>query len=436
MFLNFKIGLIMSQSLFDKKIAAAIILGNTLAWGDFSLYAYFSPVLSHVFFPFASNAEAYILYFIIFALGFMFRPIGSAIAGTYADKKGRKNTLMASVVITALTTAAIGCLPSYAKIGFFSPLLLTLLRIIQTMAISAEPTNSGSLLIEHAPPEKRGFISSCVMIGIYLGFLVGIFAFLIISECFTIEQIADWGWRIPFILNLVIGIFVVWILNTTHESPVFLAKKAKGQLPKNPLKLAFQKYKLPMFISFGYSLMMAVANYFLLGFIPNFLDVNIGYNLKLANLFITLSLMITVILIPFIGYLSDKTGRKPILLVGGIGFVLFSYPIMSLMMTGKTEFIAIALIMYGIILAPVGAILSVALSEIFPFEVRCTASALGYNAALVLFGGTTPIFSQLFIHFTGQLNSPALYIALIGVLHLIFVWFSKEPQKQCLEIEQ
>ena len=320
---------------FDKKIGIAIILGNTIAWGDFALYAYFSPVLAHVFFPFTSQANAYILYFVVFALGFLFRPFGAALAGTFADTHGRKNTLLATVCISSILTALIGCLPSYDTIGFFSPLLLTVLRILQTMSVSAEPTNSGSLLIEHAPHHRKGLVSSCVMIGIFLGFLLGILSFLLITDYLTEAEIVNWGWRVPFLSNVVIGSLVALFLITAHESPIFLAKKAQGLLPKAPFKTAFTSHKMAMFVSFGYSLMMAVTNYFLLGFIPNFLNQDMGLNLKLSNLYITISLVITVILIPLMGMWSDKIGRRPILAGGALGYIIFGYPILWLMSSGK-----------------------------------------------------------------------------------------------------
>ncbi|MCL1125303.1 MFS transporter [Shewanella surugensis] len=130
------------------------------------------------------------MYFIVFALGFLFRPIGSAIAGVYADKHGRKNTLMATVIISSVITALIGLLPSYDSIGFFSPLLLTILRILQTMSISAEPTNSGSLLIESAPENRKGLVTSFVMVGIFVGFVLGIYSFYLLSSWLTAEQMS------------------------------------------------------------------------------------------------------------------------------------------------------------------------------------------------------------------------------------------------------
>lgn len=419
---------------FDKRIGIAIILGNTLAWADFALYAYFSPILSRVFFPFTSNANAYILYFIVFALGFFFRPIGSAIAGMYADRNGRKNTLLATVIISSIITILIGLLPSYEAIGFLSPLLLTILRIMQTMAVSAEPTNSGSLLIEHASPNKKGFITSCVMIGIYLGFLLGIFSFLLISYYLKKDDIIAWGWRIPFIGSAVIGAVVALFLATAEESPLFLQKKAEGKLPKAPLRDAFRRYRKPMFVAFGYSLMMAVANYFLLGYIPDFLNSTMGLSLLQSNLLITLSLLITVLIIPFMGYISDKVGRRPIIAAGALGFVIFSYPILWLMASGKIVLIAVGLIIYGIILAPVAAVVSTALSEMFPFEVRCTASTIGYNGALVLFGGTTPIIAQLLVRFTHDIYSPCWYISIIAFIHLLFVITSKETKDQDVSV--
>jgi MHS family proline/betaine transporter-like MFS transporter len=417
----------------NTRIGIAIILGNTLAWADFALYAYFAPVLSHVFFPFTTNARAYVLYFIIFALAFFFRPIGSAIAGVFADRNGRKNTLLGSVIIISTVTALIGCIPSYNQIGFLSPFLLAIGRILQTMAVSAEPTNSGSLLIEHASPGRKGFVTSCVVIGIFLGFFMGIFSFLIISYFLTPAQVTAWGWRIPFIGSLVIGVVVVWFLAGTAESPLFLQKKAQNLLSKTPLRDTLRTQKKAVFMTFGYSLMMAVSNYFLLGYIPTLLSQE-GLSLKLSNLFITISLFFTVILIPWMGMLSDKIGRRPVLAAGAIGYVIFSYPMLWMMSTGKLSMIILALIIYGIILAPVGAVLATAIAEMFPIAVRCTASTLGYNAALVLFGGTTPIIAELLVKYTHDNYSPFWFLGIIAFIHLLFILFSKETKNSDISL--
>ncbi|MCH9770020.1 MAG: MFS transporter, partial [Gammaproteobacteria bacterium] len=241
----------------EKRLIGAIVLGNTISWADFALYAYFSPILSKVFFPFSSASESYILYFIVFAIGFLFRPIGSAIAGSYADKNGRKNTLLITVIISSLTTVGIGCLPSYHSIGFFSPLLLTLLRILQTMSISAEPTNSGALIMESSPTNRRGLYASFVMVGVFLGFLLGIVAFLIVTSLLSVKEITAWGWRIPYLASLVIGGLVVLVLITAKESPEFLARKKTGKLDKNPILDSFKKQKFTIWICFGYGIMMA-----------------------------------------------------------------------------------------------------------------------------------------------------------------------------------
>lgn len=418
----------MLSAKYDFRIAAGVILGNTLAWGDFALYAYFSPILSRVFFPFTSASEAYVLYFIVFALAFVFRPIGSAIAGVFADRHGRKNTLIMIVVLTAILTALIGFLPSYDTIGFFSPFLLTILRILQTMSISAEPTNSGSLLIEQAPQKYKGFVTSCVMVGIFLGFLLGIFSFLLITYYFTVDQIKDWGWRIPFVSSLVIGALVTKFLLGTEESPLFLKRKAEGKLVKQPLRDSLKYQRKAIWMCFGYSLLMAVGNYFLLGFIPDFLADHVHINLMYSNLFITISVLVSVILIPLMGLLSDKIGRRPVIASGAVGFIIFSYPMLWMMNTGNLTLIAIALIIYGIVLAPTAAVLPAAIAEQVPFNVRCTASTIGYNVALTLFGGTTPIICEFLLNRTKSAESPFWYISLIALFHLMFVVFSKETK--------
>ncbi|WP_298770315.1 MFS transporter [uncultured Shewanella sp.] len=418
----------------DKKLSFAIILGNTVAWADFALYAYFSLVLSKVFFPFTSSANAYILYFIVFALGFLFRPIGSAIAGVYADKHGRKNTLMATVIISSVITALIGLLPSYDTIGFFSPLLLTILRILQTMSISAEPTNSGSLLIESAPDNRKGLVTSCVMVGIFVGFVLGIYSFYLLSSWLTTEQMSLWGWRLSFLFFASLGIIVVIVLSFTEESPLFLQRKKENRLNPHPFKTAVAQYPRQMFIAFGYALMMAVTNYFLLGYVPKFAQHTLGLSQKQESLAITFCLVITVILIPFMGLLSDKVGRRWVMGGGALGFCLLGYPMILLINTGEYHFFVFALAIYGVLLAPVSAVLPVALAEMFPFEVRCTGGAIGYNIALLLLGGTTPIVVSQLVKVSGTFFAAFWYISGVAFIHLMFIIFSKETKNTDLSV--
>jgi MHS family proline/betaine transporter-like MFS transporter len=195
------------------KILVAVILGNTIAWADFALYATFSPILSKVFFPFVSYQSSLLLYFAIFAVGFVFRPLGALISGAFADRHGRKNTLLVTVIASSICTAAIGLMPGYDALGIGSIILLLVIRIGQTMAISAEPTNSTALLIELNPSvRRRGLISSSVMSGVFLGFVLGILSFFLITTRLSETAIENWGWRKTFLSFQANGGLVDWLL--------------------------------------------------------------------------------------------------------------------------------------------------------------------------------------------------------------------------------
>jgi len=412
----------------SSKLIVAVIFGNTIAWADFALYAYFSPILSKVFFPFASYSTSIALYFLIFAVGFVFRPIGGIVSGAFADKHGRRNTLLATVIISSLCTAAIGFLPGYDDIGAISIVLLLLIRIVQTMAISAEPTNSTALLIELGHDERRGFISSSVMSGVFFGFTVGILSFFLITLQLTEAQITSWGWRIPFVSFLVIGMVVAFLLTKVDESPIFLEHKNKGEIIKNPIRTAFSTQLSSLVLSFGYGIMMAAGNYFLLGFIPNFLTHDMKLSLVEANLAILIALMVTTALIPVCGIISDKVGRRPIMVFGALMYIGASYPIFYLLTQGTVLYAIFALMIYGVALAPTAAVLTTAITEMFPFETRCTGGAIGYNVALTIAGGLTPLICQWIYKWTGDVYSLVYYFTLIAVVHLLFVISSKETK--------
>lgn len=415
------------------RVIVSVIFGNTIAWADFALYAYFSPVLSRVFFPFSSYETSLLLYFAIFAVSFIFRPLGAIISGAFADRHGRKNTLLATVILSTVFTTAIGCMPGYDTLGVVSIVLLFLIRIGQTMAISAEPTNSTALLLEFHPNLKsRGLISSSVMSGVFLGFLLGIMSFFIISTQLSDAEIESWGWRIPFVSFLLIGGAVSWLLASVEESPVFLKHKKDDTLNANPIKSSLFSQVNLLFISFGYGILMAMGNYFALGFLPSFLTHNIGLTLEQANLAIVFCLAVATVLIPICGFISDRTGRRPVMAVGAVLFIVLSYPIFALISTGNLTLIIIACVIYGIALAPTASILTTAIAEMFPFATRCTGGAIGYNAALTIAGGLTPIICQYLYAWTDDIFSLAYYITLLAVVHLMFIIFSKETKNNAV----
>ncbi|CAA0094386.1 Proline/betaine transporter [BD1-7 clade bacterium] len=417
----------------NSKLVSAVVLGNTIAWADFALYAYFSPILAKVFFPFTSYSTSLTLYFLIFAAGFVFRPLGAMISGAYADKHGRRKTLLATVIISSVCTAMIGVLPGYDKLGYFSIVLLLAVRILQTMAISAEPTNSTALLIELGHNQRRGFISSSVMCGVFLGFSIGILSFYLITVKLDDAQIALWGWRIPFISFLFIGLLVAVLLNTVDESPVFLAHKARGEINKSPIQTSFNTQIHSLVISFGYGIMMAMGNYFLLGFMPSFLTHDIGLTLEEANLAILVCLLVSTALIPVCGLISDHVGRRPVMATGAVLFILTSYPTFSFIAQGELSYAIIGLVIYAIALAPTAAVLTTAITEMFPFALRCTGGAIGYNVALTVAGGLTPLICQHIYRLTGDIYSLVYYITLMALIHLLFVLFSKETKNNAID---
>jgi len=222
------------------------------------------------------------------------------ISGAFADRHGRKNTLLVTVIVSSICTTAIGLMPGYDSLGIGAIILLLVIRIGQTMAISAEPTNSTALLIELNPSvRRRGLISSSVMSGVFLGFVLGILSFFLTTTRLSETAIENWGWRIPFLSFLAIGGLVAWLLYSIDESPVFLKHKQANNLVENPIKTSFTTQLGLLFISFGYGIMMAMGNYFMLGFMPSFLTHDVKLSLEGATFAILISLLVATVLIRF-----------------------------------------------------------------------------------------------------------------------------------------
>lgn len=400
------------------------LFGNTLEWYDFILYANFAPIFAQLFFPAHDPLNALLLTFAVFATGFIVRPFGAVIFGYIGDHLGRRIALITSITLITVPTFLIGFIPSYDHIGLAAPVILTLLRLLQGIAISGELNSAATYLIEHAKPNRRGYVGSLIMGTAFFGIFLGALASYLITNCFTQGQILSIGWRIPFWFSGLLGVVGLFLRLKSKESPKFLAE---AHLEKQaPLRRTFKYFRKEILLTVLLTMIMAVGNYTYIAYIVTFLVKTQGLSLATATTINLISMLICVGFFPLMGLLSDKIGRKPVYKTGILGFIVFSVPIFWLLSQPNFYLILLGDVILGLFLVPVAGIIPTIIAELFPTSVRNCGSAIGYNISLALFGGTTPLVALKLVQLTQNNYAPAYYLMLAGLISAITLYFVED----------
>ncbi len=393
-----------------RKVILSGMIGNGLEWFDFALYAYMALTISKLFFP-EGNAELHLLAtFGIFAMGFLARPLGGVLFGYIGDKYGRRVSLAAAILMMAIPTGCIGLLPTYAQIGVWAPILLTILRLLQGLSLGGEFSGSMTYLVEHSPAHKRGAIGSTTISSLLIGFLLGSMTVLGIKSALTIEQFESWGWRLPFIIGIFVGFVGYYIRHQCDESPIYQKAKQEGTLSKFPAAEVFKQYKLQMLRACAIYVMVTMPFYMLSTYLVTYTERTLGRTMEEALTMNVVSILIVLILTPFSAHLSDKIGRRRLLLyVLGL-FAIVGWPAFRLMQEPSFTSIFAGQILFAIAVGMYTAPLPALLVEAFPTRVRYTGMALAYNISACIFGGTVPMVCQYLLGQTGSYLSLVAYL--------------------------
>ncbi len=414
----------------NRKSLIAGFSGNILEWYDFTVYGFFATVIGSQFFPDEDKVVQLISAFGIFAAGYLMRPIGGIIFGHIGDNYGRKKALLISVMMMAIPTTLIGFLPTYDTLGWYAALLLVILRLLQGLSVGGEFTGSISFLVEKAPQNRRGFYGSWSTFGVFGGMLLGSALATLVTTVLTHEEVVSYGWRIPFILGAVIGISGFYMRR--HMGSETLEKKSTPE-EKTPLVTFWKQYKIPALKIMLISWAFGVSVYLIFIFLPSYLHTFHQVALDVALSAHTITLIVLMLLIPGFGFLSDKIGRKTVLALALGGFIIFSYPLFSLMFQSTFEAILAAMIVFAIFEALFQAGMPALMTEMFPTRIRYTGLSVSYNISLAIFGGTTPLLCTWLVHMSGgNLWMPAYYLILSAVVALLVVFSLKETSNKPL----
>ncbi len=422
------------MSLSQKKLSVfAGIFGNAVEWYDFTVYAFFAPIIAQLFFPTHDYYTSLLLTFGVFAIGFLVRPLGGLFFGYVGDHFGRKKALIISIVLISVPTFCLALLPGFQSIGFAAPIVLTILRIIQGTAVSGELTSSASFLVEHSASHTRGFAGSLAMCSAFAGIVLSSALAALLTLILTDSQLQNFGWRLPFFFGGVMGLFGLWLRLHAAEPEIFT--KAMQQSPiqqKSSVLGHFMKlnYK-PVVVAILLTCIMSVGNYFLIGFFNVFLSKN-NIPLKDAMLINFVCLLVITFLLPLMGYLSDKIGRKPVLYFGVISLLVLIYPIFWLFLQANFYYAMLGELLFTICLAPVTALIPTTLAELFHVWQRNSGVSIGYNISLAIFGGTAPLIAIALVDVTHNPFSPTWYFIACALISLVVLLPLKESYHEKL----
>jgi MHS family alpha-ketoglutarate permease-like MFS transporter len=375
-------------------IAGAI--GNLMEWYDWGVYGFLAPIFAAQFFPSHVAFVSLLLTFSAFALGFFMRPIGGLFLGAYGDRYGRRNALILTIGLMALGSLIIGILPGYPTIGVAAPAILVLARLVQGFSAGGEFGGSSAFLVEYAPFMRRAFIGSWQQVSVGTGTILGSAIAALLTSVMPHAALYSWGWRIPFLLGGLIGLYALYLRRSVKDTPAFERLEESEQVARAPVLEAITRYPLESLRVIGITLAGTLTYYMWLIYMPTYVHSTTGMPLSRALQINLISLIIFVILIPFMGILSDRVGRKPVLSTFALGFVILSYPLFTFVTNSVWHIFVVELVGIFFLSMFSGSIATV-MAEQFPTRVRTSGIAFPYAVAVAMFGGTAPFITTYLI---------------------------------------
>ena len=427
-----------ATSQLDRKTRFKSILGgsagNLVEWYDWYVYAAFTLYFAHVFFPEGNETVKLLQAAAVFALGFLMRPIGAWIMGVYADRKGRKAGLTLSVSLMCVGSLIIACAPSYDSVGMFAPALLLFARLLQGLSVGGEYGSSATYLTEMAGKNHRGFFSSFQYVTLISGQLLALCVLIILQHNLSEDALHAWGWRVPFFIGALLAIVVFWIrrgLVETESSKQAQQQAKNGGETSGALAL-FTKYPKQAFTVIMLTAGGTLAFNTFTTYLQKYLVNTSGFEKTTATEITTAAIFIFMLIQPAVGALSDKIGRKPIMITFGVLGVLFTVPIFNGLGSTTDPKTAFFLCMSGmVIVTGYTAINAVVKAELFPPHIRALGVALPYALANTVFGGTAELVALSFKN-AGHENYFFYYITFMIGLSLITYVFMKDSKKHSL----
>lgn len=391
-----------------RRAVTAAVVGNVLEWYDFAIYAYMATVIARKFFPSGDEVTALLSTFAAFGVGFVVRPLGGILIGRLGDLEGRKTALLLTITLMAAGTVLIGLIPSYETIGPAASILIVIARMLQGFSAGGEWGGSTAFIVEWAPENQRGFYGSLQQCSVAGGLLLGSAVAASVSTVLTAQTVDAWAWRIPFLLGGLLGPVGLYMRRNIGETPAFarVVQETTPVATSDAPTLAWLAAR-----AFGLTILWSVSYYIVLAYMPTFLQKHVMLGRSEALWATTAGLFALVTTIPLSGLLSDRFGRKPLMLAACLGFIVLPYPLFDLMLGGASLGTIIAIqVALALGIALYSGPGPAAIAEIFPTRGRSTWMSTGYSLSVAMFGGFAPFVATWLIEKTGSLLSPAYYV--------------------------
>lgn len=406
-----------------RRAVMASAMGNAIEWYDYGVFTSgaLTVAIGSQFFPGDENSVLKSLALV--AAGFIVRPLGGAFFGPLGDKLGRQRVLAATILLMSGCTFLVGVLPTYSgpySMGIGASLMVLLLRVVQGFSTGGEYGGAATFIAEYAPAKRRGFFGSFLELGTLSGYVLGNVVVLMVVFSLDAETMASWGWRIPFLLALPLGVVGLYLRLKLEDTPAFHELVERDGAPaKAPLKETIVEHWRMILNLVGIVFLLGVADYMLLTTMPSYMQEHLDVGDTAAAMIIIVVEVIQILVIVPLGALSDRIGRKPLLITAALGFVFLSYPSLQAMQTGNIVLLVAGFLTMAFLLVLILAVVGSTFPAMFPTRVRYGAFAIGYNVSVSLFGGTCGVVVEYLIQVTGDDDVPAYYLTLAGLVGLI-----------------
>jgi MFS transporter, MHS family, proline/betaine transporter len=409
-----------------RRAVTAAVVGNVLEWYDFAVYSFLAGIIGKTFFPSGDPSAELLASFAVFGVGFLARPLGGVVIGRIGDVKGRKTSLLLTIFLMAAGTVLMGVAPSYASVGIAGPAVILVARLMQGFSAGGEWGGSTAFIVEWAPEGRRGWFGSFQQMSVAAGLLLGSGIAALLSSMLAVEAMEAWGWRIPFLLGGLLGPVGIWMRRTLEETPAYVrAREAKGDAGvqgapvPGPVTLAAR--------AFGFTILWTVSFYIFLNYMPSFTERYASLSRAQALWSNTVGLVVLVVAIPLWGRLSDRVGRRPLLLACCAAFVVLPWPVATFLASGPPFPAIITLqVFMAVVIALFSGTGPAAIAEIFPTRSRSTWMTIGYALATAIFGGFAPYVATWLIRETGSPIAWVYYVMAAALVSGVVIYRLEE----------
>jgi MFS transporter, MHS family, proline/betaine transporter len=396
------------------RIITAASIGNALEWFDLLIYGYFAEAFSKLFFPKGDPTIALLLTLGTFGTGYLVRPLGAIVLGTYADRAGRKASLMVSILLMLIGTLMMAVMPTYQSIGLAAPILVFVARLLQGFSVGGAFGSATAFLVEHGE-ERKGFFASFQWASQGIAAVLASAFGVVLNTLLTADEFASWGWRLPYIFGLLIAPIGFYIRSHVDETPTFLGAEAA----RAPLRDVLVQQWDRVLLAIGLVIVSTSSNYLIL-YMPTFAIRQLGLPASTSFIATLLGGVILSTGSPFFGHWSDKVGRTRIMQGATLLFLVSAYPAFVLLTTYPVLATLIAITCWlSLLKTAYSGVLPSLMAEVFPARTRGTGMALSYNISVPIFGGFAPFFAEAAIDFTGDRHAPSFYLVLTAVASLV-----------------